>query len=66
MKTLTQQVKQAFNALEFTNASNLSTLTTMLNEPNELSAQPVATEHHKNAPKHSSGLNANLPHSHSY
>lgn len=31
MKTISQHLKQAFNALEFTNAGNLTSLNTMLN-----------------------------------
>ncbi len=37
MKTISQHLKQAFNALEFTNAGNLTSLNTMLN-----AAQPDA------------------------
>lgn len=51
MKTLTQQVKQAFNALEFSNASNLSMLTTMLNEAEERHAQPTQDQTRKATPK---------------
>lgn len=66
MKTLAQQVKQAFNALEFTNATNLSTLTTMLNEPDEPGAQPAAAERHQKTAEHDLGLGVTPPHSHSY
>lgn len=45
MKTISQHLKQAFNALEFTNAGNLSTLNTMLNAP-EGSASPARAEQH--------------------
>lgn len=43
MKTISQHLKQAFNALEFTNAGNLTTLNTMLNAP-EGSVAPTRAE----------------------
>lgn len=45
MKTLSQHLKQAFNALEFTNAGNLTTLNTMLNA-SEGSVSPARAEQH--------------------
>ncbi len=65
MKTLTQQVKQAFNALEFSNASNLSTLTTMLNEAEERNVQPVQEPARKTAPKRAPRV-IGTSHSHGY
>jgi hypothetical protein len=48
MKTISHQLKQAFNALAFANAGNLHALNTMLNTP-ERSAPPA--ERRNTAPK---------------
>lgn len=43
MKTISQHLKQAFNALEFTNAGNLTSLNTMLNAAQQ-DASPAGHE----------------------
>ncbi len=45
MKTISQHLKQAFNALEFTNAGNLTTLNTML-AATDVHAAAASTEQH--------------------
>lgn len=54
MKTLSQQLKQAFNAMEFTNAGNLTSLTTMLDKPGQ-SATPAHAERCVDAAKQDAG-----------
>lgn len=46
MKTLSQHLKQAFNALEFANVGHLNALTTMLNKTEQrVAAGRIEPEH---------------------
>lgn len=61
MKTLSQQLKQAFNALEFTNISQLNELTAKLNPRDRSSAataqankSKVVSPHVNHTPAHAS------------
>jgi hypothetical protein len=51
MKTLSQQLKQAFNALEFANVSHLNDLNARLNQ-SERTATPVEKTRRKAATEH--------------
>jgi hypothetical protein len=57
MKTISQHLKQAFNALEFTNAGNLTSLTTMLDKPGQ-SATPAHAERVDAAKQDASAIGA--------
>lgn len=54
MKTISQHLKQAFNALEFTNAGNLTTLNSMLNAPESSASSARAEQHDASAKMDSS------------
>jgi hypothetical protein len=54
MKTLFQQLKQAFNALEFTNVSQLNELNARLNQ-NERTTPPARTAKRKAPPERDTG-----------